>query len=310
MPSNRRRVLGGIGTLIAATVVPAGTALADGDEETAGLRVAHASPDAPAVDVYVDGTKAVSELAFRSVTQYLEVPTGSREVAVTVAGTETTVFGPATLDLAAEDYTAIARGEVSSDDTEFTVDVFEDSNGANLGDEARVRAIHASPDAPAVDVTVNDDALTLFDDLSYGSSSGYAVVPASGYQIEIRPADGGDPVFEVDVELSAGSTYTAFAVGYLSPSDEPTDEAFGLVLTEDASAPPRGDGAGGDDEDERDDDSEQGGDEDDGEESEQGMEDDEAAEAEEAEESDDEPEAAQADDQAVERANELAAISE
>ena len=241
MVSNRRRVLGGIGTLIAATVAPTGTTLAADDGETAGLRVAHASPDAPAVDVYVDGTKAVSSLSFRSVTDYLEPSTGSREVAVKVAGTDTTVFGPVTLDLAAEDYTAVARGEVGSDDTEFTVDVLEDTNGANLGDEARVRAIHASPDAPAVDVTVDDDALTLFDDLSYGSSSGYTTVPAGSYEAEIRPAGGGEPVFEADVDLSAGSTDTAFAVGYLSPDDEPSDESFGVVLTTDATAPPRGD---------------------------------------------------------------------
>jgi hypothetical protein len=180
----------------------------------------------------------------RDRSDYLEVPTGDREVAVNVAGTDQTVFGPVAVELAAEDYTALARGEVTSDDSVFTVDILEDTNGANLGDEARVRAIHASPDAPAVDVTVNDDALTLFEDLAFTESSGYAVGPAAEYEIEIRPAGGGDPVFETTVPLEAGSTYTAIAAGYLSPDDEPTDEAFGLILSEDASAPPRGDGSG------------------------------------------------------------------
>lgn len=242
MPTERRRVLKSIGALATATVVPVGTTLADEGEETAGLRVAHASSDAPAVDVYVDGTRAVAGLEFRAVTEYLEVATGSHEIAVNVAGTETTVFGPVTLDLAAEDYTAIARGEVSSDDTRFTVDVAQDTNGADLDDESRVRAVHASPDAPAVDVTVNDGAATLFGDLSYSGVSDYAVVPADEYEIEIRPAGGGEPVFETVAELAAGSTYTAFAVGYLTPDDEPADEPFGLVLSEDATAPPRGDG--------------------------------------------------------------------
>jgi hypothetical protein len=257
MSPDRRQFLRGIGTATVAAVVPVGSAIADDDEddeqETAGLRVAHASPDAPAVDVYVDGSKAVGELAFRSVTEYLDVPTGEREVSVTVAGTDTTVFGPATLELDAEDYTAVARGEVTSDDTAFTVDTFEDTNGANLDDdEARVRAIHASPDAPGVDVTVDDDALTVFDGVEYGESSGYAVVTAGEYDIEIRPAGGGEPVFETTASLSAGSTYTVFAVGYLTTDDDPTDEAFGLVLSEDATVPPRGKGAG-DDEQEDDD---------------------------------------------------------
>lgn len=159
MTVDRRQLLRGIGTATVAAIVSVGSAIADDDEDgaTAGLRVAHASPDAPAVDVYVDGSKAVGDLAFRSVTEYLDVPTGEREVSVTVAGTDTTVFGPATLELDAEDYTAVARGEVTNDDTAFTVDLFEDTTGANLDDgDARVRAIHASPDAPGVDVTVDD----------------------------------------------------------------------------------------------------------------------------------------------------------
>ncbi len=214
---------------------------AEGGDE-AGLRVAHASPDAPAVDVLVDGAVAVPGLAFGMVTDYLEVPAGEYEVAVNVADTDTTVFGPVTLELGAEDYTAVANGEVTSDDTEFTVSVFEDTNGANIGDdEVRLRAVHASPDAPTVDVTVDDGALTVFDDVSFGESSGYTVVPAGTYEVEVRPGDGSAPVFEVPgVELAGGSTYTAFAVGYLTPDDEPTDEAFTLLLIEDASAPPRG----------------------------------------------------------------------
>ncbi|MFB6281960.1 MAG: DUF4397 domain-containing protein [Haloferacaceae archaeon] len=260
MSANRRQVLRGIGLTTAAATLPVTAATADGDDggETAGLRVAHASPDAPAVDVYVDGSKAVAGLAFGSVTDYLEVATGDRELAVRVADTDTTVFGPVEVELDAEDYTAVARGEVSSDDTAFTVDLREDTNGANLDDgEARVRAIHASPDAPAVDVTVDDGAVTLFEGVAFGESSGYAVVAADEYEIEIRPAGGGDPVFETTATLASGSTYTAFAVGYLTPGDEPADEAFDLLLTEDATAPPRGDE--GDDEDDEDD-NEDGGD--------------------------------------------------
>ncbi|MEF8818981.1 MAG: DUF4397 domain-containing protein [Haloferacaceae archaeon] len=267
MPSTRRQVLGGLGAVVTATVVPARTALADDDEETAGLRVAHASPDAPNVDVYVDGAVAVSGLEFRSVTDYLEVPTGEREVAVNVAGTDTTVFGPTEIELAAEDYTAVALGEASSDDSVFTVSLFEDTNGANLGDdEARVRAIHASPDAPAVDVTANDGALTVFDGFAFGESSGYAVVPADEYEIEVRPDtenNDGTVVKEVSgVTLAGGSTYTVFAVGYLTPDGEPADEAFGLVLVEDVSAPPRGDEADDEDEDPDDPDDEDEGEED------------------------------------------------
>lgn len=240
----RRTVLKGLGAGAALLIGGTGTVLANdhrpdsaGDE--AGLRVAHASPDAPAVDIYVDGAKAVADLAFGTVTEYLELPSGEYDIAVNVAGTTTTVFSADDVALAAEDYTAVALGEVFGDDTEFTISLFEDTNGANIGDdEARVRAIHASPDAPAVDVTVNGGALTLFDGVAFGESSGYTVVPAASYDVEIRPdtADNDGPVvFEAaGVSLSGGSTYTVFALGYLG--DTP---AFYLLPNEDVSTPPR-----------------------------------------------------------------------
>jgi len=256
MTPTRRTVLQGIGAGTALLAAPVGASSAEDGE--AGLRVAHASPDAPAVDVLVDGAAAVEGLEFEQVTDYLELETGEYDLAVNVAGTDTTVFSAEGVELEGEDYTAVALGEVGSDDTEFTVSLLEDTNGANLDDEFRVRAIHASPDAPAVDVAVDDDALTLFEDVAFGESSGYTTAPADEYEVEVRPAAGGDPVFEADVSFAAGSTYTAFAVGYLSPDDEDADEAFGLDLQEDKSAPPRGDD---EDEDEDDDD----GDEDEGE---------------------------------------------
>jgi hypothetical protein len=253
MSQHRRQFVTSLSLLTIGSAVGTGVAAADDHDGEAGLRVAHASPDAPAVDVYLDGAKAVGGLEFQSVTDYLEVAAGEHEVSVTVAGTDTTVFGPVTVELEAEDYTALASGEVSSDDSSFGVQLLEDTNGANVGeDEARVRAIHASPDAPAVDVTVDDDALTLFEDLAFGESSEYAIVGAADYEVEIRPAGGGDAVYETAVTLQGGSTYTVFAVGYLSPDDEPSDEAFALLPIEDASAPPRGKGegrGGGDDED-------------------------------------------------------------
>jgi hypothetical protein len=248
MSHTRRSVLAGIGgsALVlggTATVAARGHGGRGGDE--ASLRVAHASPDAPPVDVYVNGAKAISGLAFRSVTDYLEVPAGEYDVTVTAAGDPSVVVFDATLELAAEDYTAVAQGELS--EGTFGVSLLEDDNGRVFGDTASVRAVHASPDAPAVDVTVNGGALTLFDGLSFGDASAYREVPAGTYTVEVRgdtPDDDGAVVFDAEVTLDAGSIYTVFAVGYLSPDDEPTDEAFGLVPALDKTAPPRGEGQG------------------------------------------------------------------
>ena len=273
MPHTRRNVLAGIGSTVAAAG-GAGVVIADPpgdrgrgrgrrdddsdedrDGDEAAVRVAHASPDAPNVDVYVDGSRVIENLAFRSVTDYLELPAGEYDVQVTAAGDPDAVVFDQTLELAAEDYTAVALGELASDDTEFGVEVFEDRNGRVFGETARVRVVHASPDAPAVDVTANDGAVTLFDGVSFRESGGYVEVPAGEYEVEVRPDtddEDGPVVFETTLPVEAGNIYTVFAVGYLTPDDEDADEAFGLVPVLDRTTPPRGDGKDDDEDDEED----------------------------------------------------------
>ncbi len=71
--------------------------------------------DAPAVDIYVDGTKAVSDLSNPN-EAVAEIPVGSHSIAVKVAGTDTTVIGPATVDFAANTNTVVyAIGSVTGE---------------------------------------------------------------------------------------------------------------------------------------------------------------------------------------------------
>lgn len=224
MQATRRKTIKGIGAgtaVLVGGVNPVGAA--DGD---AKLRAAHAVPDAPAVDVLVNGNVAVADLAFGDVTGYLEVPAGEYDVAINVAGTSTTVFS-ATIELAAEDYTAAAIGnlEPEGDEPGFTVDIFTDKLGVLDSGDGRVRAYHASPDAPAVDVAVadaNDEpAIYLAQDLSFGSAGPNVEVAAGTYPVAVYPAGSSTPVFgPVDVTIREGEVLTAFAEGELEPEGD------------------------------------------------------------------------------------------
>ena len=54
--------------------------------ETAKVRVLHASPDAPAVDIYANGAEILSDVPFGGISAYLEVPAGEYQIQVFVAG--------------------------------------------------------------------------------------------------------------------------------------------------------------------------------------------------------------------------------
>ena len=58
----------------------------------ARVMAVHASPDAPGVDLLVDGGVAGTGLAFPNNTAYLNVASGTRNVKVNVTGSNTTVI--------------------------------------------------------------------------------------------------------------------------------------------------------------------------------------------------------------------------
>jgi hypothetical protein len=90
-----------------------------------------------------------------------------------------------------------------------------------FGPTGEIRVIHASKDAPEVDVvltdTVGGSSTTAVDNLDYSESSGYASVPASTYDVSVQAVlpDGTTPeVIPIPgVDVAEDSRTTAIAVG-------------------------------------------------------------------------------------------------
>jgi hypothetical protein len=210
-----------------------------GNMDQAMVRVSHMSPDAPNVDVYVDGGDPVlTDVPFGATSDYLSLPGGTYTVTITAAGDESTVAfeGDVTVE-GGTSYTVAAIGELTSGDSEFRPLVLQDDVSDPGGDTARVRVVHASPDAPAVDVTVSSSGDAIVDGAAFGDTA-TVEVPANDYTLQIRgdtDSNDGDVVADFDVSLNGGTVYTAFAAGYLTPDDEPADESFDLLVTQDAS---------------------------------------------------------------------------
>ncbi len=249
MNQSRRTVLKAVGTASALSLVGgAGVVGAEkhgdgnggggnGGDGCAAFRAVHASPDAPNVDVFVDDEKVLSDVAFGDVSDYIPARPGAYTVRVTAAGDPDTVAFEEEVTLESKFYTIAAVGQLSDDSIAPLVLVDDDV--------ALVRLVHASPDAPAVDVTVQGEDLTLFDGVSFGDETDYVVVPAGGYTLEVRgdtENNDGDVVATFDAAFEPGVEYTAFAVGYLSPEnapeDAPEDRAFDLLVTTDAETEP------------------------------------------------------------------------
>ncbi len=61
--------------------------------DTAKVRVLHASPDAPAVDIYANGAEILSDVPFGAISDYLEVPAGEYQIQAFVASPDPATEG-------------------------------------------------------------------------------------------------------------------------------------------------------------------------------------------------------------------------
>ena len=205
--------------LLAASALTA--ACGDDDDNTgpevadARVRVVHASPDAPNVDVLVDNTVALSNVPYLGVSDYLDVPSGERNLKVNAAGSTTTVID-ADADLAEDtDYTVVASGLASA----IEPIVLEDDNSAPAAGNVRVRAIHGAPSAPAVDIYVTApgaDLATqapLLTNVEFGQVADYLEAPAGTYQVRVTPTGSKTVVIDSGtLSLASGQVRTAIAV--------------------------------------------------------------------------------------------------
>lgn len=175
---------------VAALCLAAGTVAAQAT--SARVRIVHASPDAPAVDIYVNGGKVLENLPFREYSEYLSLPTGTYNVEIKVAGTNTLVKQISVPVQAGKDYTAIAVGYAGSGRTPgFDVMLLEDDNSAPADGRIKLRVAHTAPGAPAVDVYVTTPFETLegkqpvLTNVPFKAASGYLTVPIGMYQARV-----------------------------------------------------------------------------------------------------------------------------
>ena len=217
-----------ISAVLVLSLVLATSALADAHE--ARVRVVHASPDAPAVDVWVNGSVAFSNAPFEGITDYAKLEPGTYNVQVSPTGATEPIDIDADLTLETQtDYTDVAVGKLENIEPLVLVD----NNSAPAAGKAHVRFVHASPDAPAVDIAVANGGPVLFADVSFKGVGDYLPVDAGTYDLEARVAGTETVALSVPgVALENGAVYTIFAMGLLE--GEP---ALKAVPSMDASYP-------------------------------------------------------------------------
>lgn len=233
MARSPRRTAGLVSALAVALVAASALTAAAQDPGSAELRVLHASPGAPAVDVYADGSKVLTNVAYGVISSYLEVPAGEHRIQVFATGSDVGTETPlidATISLGADSMTTVAATDrVDAIELQVVPD-----RPAPVSDAAQVRWVALAADLPPVDVTT-DGGDDLVSALEYPAVGDYLTVAPGPLAVTLQPSGAVDGWVVYDpgsALLDAGTSYSAFIIGSLA------DHSIGVVTALDATAPP------------------------------------------------------------------------
>src|SRR3984957_20284620 len=203
----RRLVLLAALPLLLLAIPAAAVATASAATATGWIRLAHLSPNTPAVDVYLysfgdSSAKIVlHHVAYGTVSPYEQVPTGEYTVAMRAAGAVSTTAAviSASVDVVSgHAYTVAGRGPESG----LRLQVLDDQLTTPSG-QALVRIIQASLKQNVVSVNWGSD--TLNGSLKFGSVGSYQTVSPG---TETLTVSGGGEHTTASVPLSAGTVHT------------------------------------------------------------------------------------------------------
>jgi len=210
-------------------LAPKGASAASVRDTRANLRVAHLSPNVPAVDVFLKAPGAANAVANRALQNvtfpadsgYLAVANGTYDASVALTGSLAGV-----LDL---NGAALARGTSTS---VFAIGLLNGTGALQLrlaayaddrtpiAGQAKVRVIHLAPDAPPVDIVVlsgGSIASRAVTNLAFPDATPQSLpLPAGTYTLGVTATGQNNVLASQAFTLADGDVVTIAAVGCLS----------------------------------------------------------------------------------------------
>lgn len=196
------------------------------------VRFAHATPGAPAVDVWFGDTKVFPNVSYKTVTAYQTLPGERHEFKLRPSGQDSAE--PLAVNSEGlgdgKHYTIVA---LQKDDGSVTLHPMRDDLALPPEGKAKIRVIHAVPNVGDVDVLMAGGRGELFEGVDFDSATGYKEVDPSRGALNVRKDTGGAQLLQIrNVDLQPNRMYTVIVSG------EAAGKKAEAVIVEDQLAQP------------------------------------------------------------------------
>ena len=181
------------------------------------VRVMHAVPGAPNVDIYANDELIANNLAYSDVTDYVSLPEGNYKISLYAAGSKNS---PIVSNMLKVNRNAALTVAAIGMPNNIGLIAISDADIPMKQNQAMIRFLHLSPNAPAVDITLPDGTI-LFRNVAYKHITSYMNVVPTNYTLQVRASGTDTIVLTVpDVELSEHQYVTVYAIGLVGSSPE------------------------------------------------------------------------------------------
>lgn len=193
----------------------------DNTEANASLMIVNASPNGANIDAAVNGSVIVTNMAYPANSGYKSVTSGTSNVTVSETGS-TTTFLNGSLNLEAGSYYTLY---VTDSANKRKATVTKDDLTPPSAGKAKIRLLHLSPNAPAVDITATSGATSSasfnnrsFNDVSTnGSYAAFTEIDAGPLTVTVKNAGSSTVLANIPtgISLQAGKIYTVIIKGFV-----------------------------------------------------------------------------------------------
>jgi hypothetical protein len=177
------------------------------------VRVIHAVPAGPSVDVFADDTKVFTGIAYKTTSPYKELSGERHTFRLRPAGQDTAQpLAENSEGLSdGKHYTVIAMADANAKPTLY---VYNDDLVPPSSGKAKVRIVHAAADAGEIDVYSKTGDKKLFGGVNALTVTSYSELDPMSGTLEVRPEGSNNAVLTIpNVKFNAGETYTIVLTG-------------------------------------------------------------------------------------------------
>lgn len=177
------------------------------------IRLLHASPNAPAVDIYANGSPIARNLNYRGFTEYLAIPGGNYSIVVFPAGQTTNPVLNTNINVPDGSIFTIAAIGLLPNIT--LLPAIEPRMNIPTG-KLMLRFVHLSPNAPNVDLETQTGDLA-FSNVAYQGITQYIPISPGNYTFNLKVTGTDQNVLYVpNIRLEAGRFYTIYSIGIVA----------------------------------------------------------------------------------------------